>query len=112
VVKQPILATHSRHDSVVGFAYTSMAALSLNNSKAIGDENSRFGGVGRNGVLDTPETVGLDLKLAGEPYSFVPGKLYNLDGSRAENGANLIKDHGDVRNKHITWAFASLLAMT
>jgi hypothetical protein len=86
VVKQPILATHSRHDSVVGFAYTSMAALSLNNSKAIGDENSRFGGVGRNGVLDTPETAGLDLKLAGEPYSFVPGKLYNLDGSRAVNG--------------------------
>jgi hypothetical protein len=111
VVKQPILATHSRHDSVVGFAYTSMAALSLNNSKAIGDENSRFGGVGRNGVLDTPETAGLDLKLAGEPYPFVPGKLYNLDGSRAVNGVNLIKDHGDVRNKHITWAFASLLAM-
>lgn len=108
----PILATHSRHDSVVGFAYTSMAALSLNNSKAVGDENSRFGGIGRNGVLDTPEAENLDLKLAGDAYSFAPGKVYNLDGSREEKGVKLIADHGDVRNKHITWAFASLLAMS
>lgn len=35
-VKGPILATHSKHDAVVGFAYTSMAALSLNNAKAVG----------------------------------------------------------------------------
>lgn len=109
-VRQPILATHSKHDSVVGFAYTSMAALSLNNARAVGDENSRFGGIGRNGVLDAPESVGLDLQTAGQPYSFQTGKLYNLDGSKEVGGKKLIDSHGDVRNANVTWAFASLLA--
>lgn len=109
-VKQPILATHSRHDSVVGFAYTSMAALSLNNAKAVGDENSKFGGIGRNGVLDAPESVELDLQTAGQPYNFQPGKIYNLDGSKEVGGRKLIDSHGDVRNANVTWAFASLLA--
>ncbi|HNY41366.1 MAG TPA: hypothetical protein PKJ41_13275 [Bryobacteraceae bacterium] len=109
-VKQPIVATHSKHDSVVGFAYTSMAALSLNNAKALGDENSQFGGIGRNGVLDAPESVQLDLQLAGQPYTFQSGKIYNLDGSREASGKKLIDSHGDVRNANVTWAFASLLA--
>jgi hypothetical protein len=111
-VRLPILATHSRHDAVVGFAYTSMAAISLNNSKAIGDENSQFGGVGRNGVLKTPESVKRDLLIEGNAYSFPPDHLYNLDGSRIVDGVKLIKSHGDVRNKNVTWAFASLLALT
>lgn len=109
-VKQPILATHSKHDSVVGFAYTSMAALSLNNAKAVGDENSKFGGIGRNGVLDAPESVELDLQTAGQAYNFQPGKIYNLDGSKEVGGRKLIDSHGDVRNANVTWAFASLLA--
>jgi hypothetical protein len=108
----PILATHSKHDSVVGFAYTSMAALSLNNARAVGDENGMFGGIGRNGVLDTREAEGLELKLAGEAYQFERGKIYNLDGSRKVGDKPLIDSHGDVSNKHVTWAFASLVAMT
>lgn len=111
-VKGPILATHSKHDSVVGFAYTSMAALSLNNARAVGDENGMFGGIGRNGVLDTKEAQNLDLKLAGEAYEFAAGKIYNLNGSRKVGDKALIEGHGDIRNKHVTWAFASLVAMT
>lgn len=111
-VRLPILATHSQHDSVVGFAYTSMAAISLNNAKAIGDENSKFGGIGRNGVQKTPESVKQDLLLEGNAYSFPPGHLYNLDGSRVVNGVKLIKSHGDVRNKNVTWACASLLSLS
>jgi len=109
-VKQPVVATHSQHDSVVGFAYTSMAALSLNNARAVGDENSRFGGIGRNGVLDAPETVNLDLKLAGQPYSFETGRIYNLDGSKEVGGKKLIAGHSDIRNANVTWALASLMA--
>ncbi len=112
VVKGPILATHSQHDSVVGFAYTAMAAVSLNNARAIGDENSPFGGIGRNGVLDTAETVKQPLNLPGVAYTFSKGKIHNLDGSRAVDGKPLIGSHGDVTNPAITWAFASLVAGT
>lgn len=109
-MKGPIVATHSEHDKVVGFAYTSMAAISLNNAKAIGDEKSPFGGIGRNGVLDTPEAERADLNEAGVPYTFASGKVRNLNGSRKINGVALIGSHGDVTSPAITWAFASLVA--
>lgn len=111
-VKGPILATHSDKDSVVGFAYTSMAAVSLNNSRAFGDESSPFGGIGRNGVLDVPEAVNEDLMLPGQAYVFSPTKIHNLNGSRLVDGKPLIGSHGDVTNPAVTWAFASLVATT
>lgn len=106
----PILATHSEHDAVVGFAYTAMAAVSLNNARAIGDENSRFGGIGRNGVLDTQEAVKADLNIPGAPYQFENDKIHNLNGSRSVEGRPLIGSHGDITNAAVTWAFASLVA--
>lgn len=112
VVKGPILATHSEHDTVVGFAYTSMAAVNLNNACALGDENSPFGGIGRNGVLDTTEAVRQELNVAGVPYVFTNGTIHNLNGSRKIQGKPLIDSHGDVTNPAVTWAFASLVACT
>ena len=106
----PIVATHSEHDTVVGFAYTAMAAVSLNNARTLGDENSPFGGIGRNGVLDTPEALKADLNEPGAPYQFENDKLHNLNGSRSVGGKPLIDSHGDVANAAVTWAFASLVA--
>ena len=110
VVLGPILATHSDHDSVVGFAYTAMSAVSLNNAKSFGDEKSPFGGIGRNGVLDTPEAMKADLNEPGTPYQFQNDKIHNLNGSRNVGGKPLIGSHGDVTNAAVTWAFASLVA--
>lgn len=109
-VKGPILATYSQHDSVVAKAYTPMAAISLNNARAIGDENSPFGGIGRNGVLDTADAEQLDLHADGVAYTFVSGKIHNLNGSRKVQDVPLIAGHGDVTSPAITWAFASLVA--
>ena len=106
----PILATHSEHDSVVGFAYTAMAAASLNNARKFGDEKSPFGGIGRNGVLDTPEAMKADLNIVGAAYQFANDKVHNLNGSRSVDGKPLIGSHGDVTNPAVTWAFASLVA--
>jgi hypothetical protein len=111
VVKGPILATHSERDLVVALAYTPMAAISLNNARAIGDENSPFGGIGRNGVLDTVEAERLELNDAGVAYTFAADKkIHNLNGSRKVNGVSLIDSHGDVTSPAITWAFATLVA--
>jgi hypothetical protein len=110
-VRGPILATYSNRDRVVGLAYTTLAAISLNNAKAFGDENSPFGGIGRNGVLDAKEAERLELNDAGVAYTFAAGKkVHNLDGSRKVNGVAIIDSHGDVTSPAITWAFASLVA--
>ena len=108
-VRGPILATHSQFDTVVGFAYTAMAAASLNNARAFGDESSAFGGIGRNGVQDAPEVVQLELKAPGQAYAFDATKITNLNGS-GQPGKPLIANHGDVMNSSVTWAFASALA--
>lgn len=109
-VKGPILATHSTHDRVITFAYTPMAAISLNNARAIGDEKSPYGGIGRNGVLDATEARRDDLHEPGVPYAFTSGTIHNLNGSRSVGGKPLIASHGDVTSEEIAWAFASLVA--
>jgi hypothetical protein len=111
-VKTPILATYSDRDSVVGFAYTSMAAVSLNRAQAFGDEHSPFGGIGRNGVLDTTDATKEDLHVPNDAYTFSGSKIRNLNGSKIVNGKPLIDSHGDVTNPAVTWAFASLVAIT
>ena len=75
---------------------------------AIGDENDKFGGIGRNGAqkmesgeVDTNEMV---LRGAGEKYAFSAGKFFNLRGD------SFIKDHGDVTGKEIVNAVLNAIA--
>jgi hypothetical protein len=110
VVKGPLVETFSYQDTVVGKDYSIASRLADDNTKAIGDANDEFGGIGRNGAQLTPESAVFKLKTAtapGEPYVFQPGIVTCLDGS-----GGLIKDHGDVTNENVTYAFASAIAAT
>ena len=107
VVKGPFLSTFSAHDSVVAKAYSIMSRLALDNTREIGDANDEFGGIGRNGPLKTAEVVTTRLHKAGAAYDYKTDVINNLDGSDG-----LIKDHGDVTNDAITYAFASAVART
>ena len=107
VVNGPFLATFSEQDSVVGTAYAIASRLAGDNLKAIGDKNDPFGGIGRNGAQKTAEALAEKLHLSGAPYNFTTGKILCLDGS-----GGLIKDHGDVTNSNVTYAFASAVAAT
>jgi hypothetical protein len=107
VVKGPLIATFSAQDSVVGTVYAVASRLAGDNLKAVGDANDPFGGIGRNGAQKTAEAVVEKLHAAGSAYRFTLGKIVNLDGS-----GGLIKDHGDVTNPDVTYAFASAVADT
>lgn len=110
VVKGPLLETFSFQDTVVGLTYAIASHLADDNSEAIGDANDLFGGIGRNGAQKTAESVAIKLKTAaspGDPYVFKTGMVTCLDGS-----GGLIKDHGDVTNEDVTYAFASAVAST
>jgi hypothetical protein len=107
VVKGPLLETFSMQDTVVGLDYSISSRLADDNVKAIGDATDEFGGIGRNGSQKTKESVFMKLKNAdspGDPYTFQPGIVTNLDGS-----GGLITGHGDITNEDVTYAFASLL---
>lgn len=104
VITGPFLATFSAKDTVVGTAYAISSRLAGDNSKAIGDKNDQFGGIGRNGAQKCDKATEEKLHLAGSPYTIATGKVMCLDGSD-----NLINNHGDITNEHVTYAFASAL---
>jgi hypothetical protein len=107
VVRGPFLSTFSHEDTVVGKVYAVASRLAGDRSRAIGDAEDPFGGIGRNGSQRTSEAVTERLLTPDGTYDFAPGVLTNLDGS-----GGLIKDHGDVTNEAVTYAFASAVART
>jgi hypothetical protein len=110
VTKGPLLATFSAQDSVVGTVYALASRVALDNVKAIGDANDPYGGIGHNGAIKTTESTFSKLKAAGAPdgpYQFQLGVVNCLDGS-----GGLIKDHGDVTNPAVTYAFAESVVST
>ena len=107
VVKGPLVSTFSAEDTVVGKAYAISSRLARDNSREIGDASDEFGGIGRNGALKTVEVTTSPLSAPGQPYDYKLGVINNLDGS-----GGLIKDHSDVTNGAVTFAFASAVART
>jgi hypothetical protein len=99
-VNGPVLVTHTKNDKAVGVAYPLASRIAGDATAAFGDENDKFGGLGRNGVqkMDTNECVKGSLLAETGAYSFQPGKFFNLEGS------NFITGHGDVTGKQIAHA--------
>ena len=91
----PILITHTKNDKAVGVAYPLASRVNRDDAAAFGDENDRFGGLGRNGAQHTPESVQIQLTDHASTYTFQMDKIYNLKAD------NFIEDHGDVRNKAV-----------
>jgi hypothetical protein len=107
-IKGPVIITHTVSDKAVGMAYPLASLLAGQNASGLGDKDSDYGGIGRNGAQKTPEAVDGNLVPAGGKYTFEIGKLHNLN---ALNGAgNLIKEHGDVRNRDVAYAILSAIA--
>jgi predicted alpha/beta hydrolase family esterase len=99
-VKGPILVTHTKNDKAVGSAYPLASRINGDTTAAFGDENDKFGGLGRNGAqqMETDEVVKGNLLDAAGDYQFRVGKFFNLEGSA------FISGHGDVTGKEIAHA--------
>lgn len=99
-VKGPIIVTHTKNDKAVGVAYPLASRIAGDKTAAFGDENDKFGGLGRNGAqqMGKDELVKGDLLDATADYAFQAGKFFNLEGSA------FIKGHGDVTGKEIAHA--------
>jgi hypothetical protein len=107
-VAGPILITNTKNDIAVGLAYPIASRINNDTTMAIGDENDKFGGIGRNGAqrmesgeVDTNQTA---LRDTGEKYTFSAGKFFNLRGD------SFIKGHGDVTGKQIVNAVLNAVA--
>ncbi|WP_411728719.1 hypothetical protein [Methyloglobulus sp.] len=104
----PIVITHTVNDKAVGMAYPLASLLAGQNAAGLGDKDSDYGGIGRNGAQKTPEAANGDMVLAGGKYTFEAGRLHNLNA--LNRAGDLIKDHGDVRNRDVAYAVLSAIA--
>lgn len=107
-VKGPIVITYTQNDQAVGVAYPIASRLAGQVASALGDQNDRFGGLGRNGALvkSTPEAVAGELLDFGGSYTFTPGKLFNLEASK------FVKDHSDVTGQQVAAAVLAGVSAT
>jgi hypothetical protein len=105
-VNGPILITHTKNDKAVGIAYPLASRINGDATAAFGDENDKFGGMGRNGAqkMETGERVLGTLLAVGATYTFVAGKCFNLEAS------TFISSHGDVRGNEVAYALACAIA--
>jgi hypothetical protein len=103
-VKGPILVTHSNKDRAVGIAYPLASRIAGQAAAALGDENDKYGGIGRNGAQHTPERVVGTLLAVGQPYTFDAGKIYNL------NSDLIINEHSDICHNEVAYALLTAVA--
>lgn len=101
LVQGPVLATHTRNDMAVSLAYPLASRLSRDDANAIGDASDRFGGIGSNGAVHTPEALSETLLPAGSSYELLPGRIHNLRADAHISG------HSDVTGPAVA---AALLA--
>ena len=107
-VDGPILVTHTKNDKAVGVAYPLASKINGDATAAFGDENDKFGGLGRNGAqkMEQNEVVKGSLQPENGNYSFQPRKFFNLEGTP------FISGHGDVTGKQVAHAVRRAIATT
>jgi hypothetical protein len=102
-VQGPLIATYTKNDTAVGIAYPLASRISGTVAAALGDENDRYGGLGRNGAqkMNPPEVVKADLLAVGGAYQLKAGLIHNLLAD------SFVSDHGDVTGKEVAGAIAA-----
>jgi hypothetical protein len=104
ILTGPVIVTHTRRDRAVGIAYAVASRIAGQVAAAIGDANSRFGGLGSNGAQRTPEAVTAQLLKTDANYEFARNGVYNL---RADD---IVTSHGNVSNRPVAHAVLRAMA--
>jgi hypothetical protein len=104
LVAGPIVISHTKNDRAVGLAYPLASLLAGQDAAALGDENDRFGGLGRNGAQKTPEVRRGALLDVDGAYDFEVGKAYNL------NADAYILNHSDISKDQVAHAVMAAVA--
>ena len=92
----PTMITYTKNDRAVGIAYPLASRLAGQVASALGDADDKYGALGRNGAVNTPEAFAREMLAAGKDY----------DGLRDHQVHNLhadefISGHSDVKGSEI-----------
>ena len=104
IVAGPTLITHTRNDTAVGEAYAIASRIAGQVAAEVGDAADRYGGLGSNGALKTPEADPGRLLPVGGDYGFQPGRLRNLIADE------FVADHSDICGPEVAYAVLTAVA--
>ena len=104
----PIIITHTANDKAVGKAYAIASRISRDSAQGVGDENDKYGGLGRNGAVNMrADQVSATTKRmldAEVPYALAKQVIHNLESSP------FISDHGAVTGREVAWAISQAIS--
>jgi len=103
-VSGPVAVTHTRNDQAVGLAYALASRVAGQEAAFLGDSSDRFGGIGSNGAVGTPEAIQRTLLPRGTEYKFQPGKIHNFKAD------TFIRSHSDIVNPEVGWLLHSVVS--
>lgn len=100
-----VVVTHTANDRAVGIAYALASRLARQQAAGVGGPNDRYGGIGRNGALETPEVAqpAGELLEVGARYSFTPGAVHNLLADR------FVGSHSAVAGPEVGYALLTAM---
>ena len=92
----PTMITYTKHDRAVGIAYPLASRLAGQVASAIGDADDKYGALGRNGAIKTPEAFTRPMLEVGKDYDgLADHQVHNLESEA------FISGHSDVRGEEI-----------
>ena len=103
-VRGPILVTRTTNDKAVGLAYPIASRIAGQRAAGLGDRDDPFGGIGRNGAVESDAIEDTRLLAVREPYNLRHGRLHNLSADA------FISSHGDVAGHEVAYAILSAVA--
>lgn len=102
----PMVVTHSSHDQALGIAYALASRMAGQDDSVLGPlggPHDRFGAIGTNGALATPESRWGVMLARGSVYTLVAGAVNNLDASA------YIPNHYDVTGVEVGQALVAAI---
>jgi hypothetical protein len=101
----PLVAVHSRFDRAVGTFYPLASMAARDDSAAVGDANSRWGGIGANGAQGAhAQQDGVRPAGAGNRYPFAAQQVLNVDASDVVRaGGPPSGAHSDIVHPELAW---------
>lgn len=101
-IRGAVVITHTKNDKAVGYSYALASRLAKQVAVGIGGPKDRYGGLGRNGALKTPEALDqAKLEHVGAPYAFQARHVSNLQAD------TYIKGHTKVTGEEVAYAVLS-----
>jgi hypothetical protein len=106
-VSGPIMITHTDNDKAVGVAYAIASRVAGQDASAVGGADDRYGGLGRNGAVYTPEAFSTEMLDTGNDYDALDQHaVYNLLADE------YIGSHSKVRGPQVGEVIVQAMAVT